>query len=134
MKARTSIPKLRAALDDKAGEVIFAAGKALYAMGDPQGREVLIEVLEGDQTLKSGIVSSSLRDANANGVGHKSQASGYTCATSPCYRMSVTIDGYVRTTDSASAMVQLLFDHVGAIRDLARPAVRCDHHCTGAGA
>jgi HEAT repeat protein len=63
MKARTSIPKLRAALDDKAGEVIFAAGKALYAMGDPQGREVLIEVLEGDQTPKSGIVSSSLRDA-----------------------------------------------------------------------
>ena len=63
MKARTSIPKLRAAMDDKAGEVIFAAGKALFAMGDPQGREVLIEVLEGDQAPKSGLVSSSLRDA-----------------------------------------------------------------------
>lgn len=63
MKSRTSIPKLREALDDKAGEVIFAAGKALYAMGDPQGREVLIEVLEGDQAPKSGLVSSSLRDA-----------------------------------------------------------------------
>ena len=63
MKARTSIPKLRAALDDKAGEVIFAAGKGLFAMGDPQGSEVLIEVLEGDQAPKSGIVSSSLRDA-----------------------------------------------------------------------
>ncbi len=63
MKSRTSIPKLRAALDDKAGEVIFAAGKALFAMGDPQGREVLIEVLEGDQAPKSGIVSSSIRDA-----------------------------------------------------------------------
>jgi HEAT repeat protein len=63
MKARTAIPKLRTALDDKAGEVIFAAGKALFAMGDPQGREVLIEVLVGDQAPKSGVVSSSLRDA-----------------------------------------------------------------------
>jgi HEAT repeat protein len=63
MKSRTSIPKLREALADKAGEVIFAAGKALYAMGDAHGREVLIEVLEGDQSPKSGLVSSSLRDA-----------------------------------------------------------------------
>ena len=63
MKSRASIPKLREALDDKAGEVIFAAGKALYTMGDPQGREILIEVLVGDQAPKSGIVSSSLRDA-----------------------------------------------------------------------
>jgi len=63
MKSRASIPKLRQALDDKAPEVIFAAAKALYAMGDPQGRAVLIEVLEGDQPDKSGIVSSSIRDA-----------------------------------------------------------------------
>ena len=63
MKSRASLPKLRLALDDKAPEVIFAAAKALYAMGDPQGRAVLIEVLEGDQTDKSGIISSSIRDA-----------------------------------------------------------------------
>ena len=63
MKAHSSIPKLREALDDKAPEVIFAAAKALYGMGDPQGRAVLIEVLEGDQADKSNIVSSSIRDA-----------------------------------------------------------------------
>ncbi|MDE3196736.1 MAG: HEAT repeat domain-containing protein [Acidobacteriota bacterium] len=63
MKSRTSIPKLRDALDDKTPEVIFASAKALFAMGDPQGRLVLAEVLEGDQKDKSGIVSSSIRDA-----------------------------------------------------------------------
>jgi HEAT repeat protein len=63
MKSRGSQPKLEAALDDKAPEVIFAAAKALYAMGDPKGRAVLIEVLLGDRSDKSGLVTSSLRDA-----------------------------------------------------------------------
>jgi hypothetical protein len=46
--------------------------------------------------------------------------------------LSTTIVGYVRTTDSASAMVQLLFHHLGGIGDLARTAVRCHHPCAGA--
>ncbi len=60
-KSRISIPKLRETLNDEAPEVVFAAAKALYEMGDPMGREVLIAVLSGDQTDASGFVSSSVR-------------------------------------------------------------------------
>ena len=63
MKARAAVPFLRQALDDNSPEVIFAAAKALYAMGDPAGRAVLIAVLSGEQSDASGLVSSSLRDA-----------------------------------------------------------------------
>ena len=63
MKSKTSVPRLREALNDKAPEVIFAAAKSLYTMGDEQGKLVLRAVLEGDQSDKSGIVSSSIRDA-----------------------------------------------------------------------
>jgi HEAT repeat protein len=63
MKSRASIPKLHEALDDKAPEVVFAAARSLYAMGDPAGRAVLIGVLDGDRSNSSGLVSSSLRDA-----------------------------------------------------------------------
>ena len=63
MHAKGSIPKLQAALNDNAPEVVFAAAKALYSMGDPLGRQVLIAVLVGDQSDASGFVTSSVRDA-----------------------------------------------------------------------
>jgi HEAT repeat protein len=63
MKSRASIPKLRNALDDKAPEVVFAAARALYEMGDPSGRAVLAAILMGDRPDSSGLISSSLRDA-----------------------------------------------------------------------
>ncbi len=63
MKSKGSIPKLRAALSDKAPEVVFAAAKALYSMDDASGREVLQEILTGEQKDASGFVSNSLRDA-----------------------------------------------------------------------
>jgi HEAT repeat protein len=63
MKSKGSIPKLQAALEDKSPEVVFAAARALYAMGDPGGRAVLIAVLTGDRPDSSGLISSSLRDA-----------------------------------------------------------------------
>jgi len=62
LKARGSIPKLQDALSDSAPEVVFAAAKTLYEMGDPLGRQVLIAVLVGDQSDASGFVSSSVRD------------------------------------------------------------------------
>lgn len=62
LQSKTSIPKLHEALNDATPEVAFAAAKALYDMGDPAGREVLIAVLEGDQSEASGFVSSSVRD------------------------------------------------------------------------
>jgi HEAT repeat protein len=63
MKSRASIPKLHDALNDIAGEVVFAAARALYEMGDPAGRAVLVAVLAGDQEDASGLVAGSLRDA-----------------------------------------------------------------------
>jgi HEAT repeat protein len=65
MKSRQSIPKLREALNDKAPEVVFAAAKTLYDLGDPMGREVLIAVLLGDQADSSGFFSSSMHDMKA---------------------------------------------------------------------
>jgi HEAT repeat protein len=65
MGSKASIPKLQAALDDKAPEVVFAAAKALYRLGDPEGRRVLEEVLMGDQKDASGFVTSSLHDAKS---------------------------------------------------------------------
>jgi HEAT repeat protein len=63
MKSRTSIPKLHDALDDKAPEVVFAAARSLYTMGDAGGRAVLVAILTGDRPDASGLISSSLRDA-----------------------------------------------------------------------
>jgi HEAT repeat protein len=62
VKARTSIPKLQAALKDKVNEVVFAAAKALYGMGDEFGRAVMEAILLGEQSDASGFVSSSVRD------------------------------------------------------------------------
>lgn len=63
--AKTSIPKLQMALADASPEVIFAAAKALYALGDPAGRQVLGAILLGDQKDASSFMSSSMRDARS---------------------------------------------------------------------
>jgi HEAT repeat protein len=48
LNATSSIPRLREALSDK-GEVAFAAAKSLSALGDPDGRDFLVDVLAGDR-------------------------------------------------------------------------------------
>jgi HEAT repeat protein len=65
MKSRQSIPKLHDALNDKAPEVVFAAAKTLYDLGDPTGREVLVAVLLGDQADSSSFFTSSMHDMKA---------------------------------------------------------------------
>lgn len=65
MKSRASIPKLKEALNDKAPEVVFAAARALYDMGDPTGRQVLVAVLLGDQADSSSFFASSIHDMKA---------------------------------------------------------------------
>jgi HEAT repeat protein len=65
MKSRASIPKLHSALDDKAPEVVFAAAKVLYDLGDPTGRSVLVAVLLGDQADSSSFFASSMHDMKA---------------------------------------------------------------------
>jgi HEAT repeat protein len=65
MKSRVSIPKLKEALNDKAPEVVFAAARALYDLGDPTGRQVLVAVLLGDQVDSSNFFASSIHDMKA---------------------------------------------------------------------
>jgi HEAT repeat protein len=65
MKSKQSIPMLRDALNDKSPEVVFAAAKVLYDLGDPTGREVLVAVLLGDQADSSGFFKNSLHDMKA---------------------------------------------------------------------
>jgi HEAT repeat protein len=62
IRARTSIPKLQMALADGAPEVIFAAAKALYDLGDSTGQQVLSAILLGDQPDSSGFMSASVRN------------------------------------------------------------------------
>jgi HEAT repeat protein len=62
MKSRQSIPKLHDMLNDKAPEVVFAAARALFAMNDPTGRQVLVAMLLGDRADSSGFFSSSMHD------------------------------------------------------------------------
>jgi HEAT repeat protein len=69
LKAESSIPKLQEALNDK-GEVAFAAAKALAAMGDPSGRDFLIDVLAGERKdTRPGMVGNAVRKAK-NEVHH----------------------------------------------------------------
>jgi HEAT repeat protein len=62
MKAKSAIPDLRAALDDK-GEVAFAAAKALTDIGDPSGRDTLVAVLAGDRKATPGMMTNAVREA-----------------------------------------------------------------------
>jgi len=48
MKSPAAIPYLKAALEDTP-EISFTAAKALWVLGDPSGREIFQEVLEGER-------------------------------------------------------------------------------------
>jgi HEAT repeat protein len=63
MKARHSIPRLRNALDDNAPEVVFAAARSLWELGDRSGRDIFVEVLDGERKTSDGVLKSNLRDA-----------------------------------------------------------------------
>ncbi len=64
MKSRQSFPALKAALDDPAGEVGFAAAKALWDMGDKTGRGFIEDVVAGQQRATDGGVKGALRRAD----------------------------------------------------------------------
>ena len=64
MKSRASFPALKAALDDPAGEVGFAAAKALWDMGDKTGRAFLEDVIAGQQKATDGGVKGALHRAD----------------------------------------------------------------------
>lgn len=64
MRSRASFPALKAALDDPAGEVGFAAAKALWDMGDKTGRGFIEDVVAGQQTATDGGVKGAVHRAD----------------------------------------------------------------------
>lgn len=64
MKSRQSFPALKAALDDAAGEVGFAAAKALWDMGDKSGRGFIEDVVAGQQTATDSGVKGAMHRAD----------------------------------------------------------------------
>jgi len=62
-KSKAATTQLRKALRDPVPEVSFAAAKALYSRGDPEGRDALLSVLSGETKPTSGFISSQMRTA-----------------------------------------------------------------------
>jgi HEAT repeat protein len=62
-KDRRSIPLLKSAVKDEVPEVVFCAAQGLWQLGDPQGRTVLLSVLQGETKASSGYVSKQKRQA-----------------------------------------------------------------------
>jgi HEAT repeat protein len=60
---KRSIPPLRSALKDEVPEVVFCAAQGLWQLGDPQGRTVLLSVVEGNTKASSGYIVKQKRDA-----------------------------------------------------------------------
>lgn len=63
-KKEIFIPDLKAALEDSAPEVSFAAAVGLWKMHDRSGEDVLYGVLAGQRKVKRGMVGSGMHQAN----------------------------------------------------------------------
>jgi HEAT repeat protein len=50
------------ALDDQVPEVAYAAARTLYKLNQPEGMQLLLEIVEGEAPAKSGFVRGKLRD------------------------------------------------------------------------
>jgi HEAT repeat protein len=63
-KLRQCMPNLRAALEDT-GEVAFTAARALWDMGDRNGREMFQEVYTRQAKTSPGMIEGAMRDAKS---------------------------------------------------------------------
>ena len=63
IKTKTATAALQRALHDEVPEVSFAAAKALYARGQPDGKAALLAVLEKESKTSSGFFTSQMRQA-----------------------------------------------------------------------
>jgi HEAT repeat protein len=61
MRAKESVPKLKAAIGDKATSVVFAAANALFVMGDPDAYSVYYAVLTGQKKSGDPLVESQMK-------------------------------------------------------------------------
>ena len=78
MKSKQSAEALKTALDDVSGEVAFAAAKALWDMGDKDGRGLIEDVVTGQQRASDGTASGArkTRDPKALAAMGFKEASG----------------------------------------------------------
>lgn len=65
LQVHSAIPQLRAALKDPSAPVSFTAAKALWDMGDPSGRSILIGVLQGKRRGTPSAWESQLQQTSA---------------------------------------------------------------------
>ena len=65
LQVHSVIPRLRAALRDPSAPVSFTAAKALWDMGDPSGRDILIGVLQGRRRGTPAAWQSQLQQTGA---------------------------------------------------------------------
>jgi HEAT repeat protein len=63
LKGGSTIPSLRKALNSDVPEVSFAAAKALWVLHDPEGRDALISVVDGETKAQSGYFTTKKREA-----------------------------------------------------------------------
>ena len=63
MKATEATPALKAALNDESGEVAFSAAKALWDLGDPDGKATFIEILTRERKNSQGFINGAISDA-----------------------------------------------------------------------
>jgi HEAT repeat protein len=63
IKTKAATAALERALHDEVPEVSFAAAKALYARGQPDGKAALLAVLEKESKTSSGFFTSQMREA-----------------------------------------------------------------------
>lgn len=68
MNSEGSVPKLKPLLADKSPDVAFAAARALSQLGDPSGRDLLIEVLTGERKVADGAIDSGVNWAKQVGA------------------------------------------------------------------
>ena len=63
LRSKRTVAILRKALTDPVPEVGFAAAKALFELGDPEGKQTLLSVVNGETKTSSGFVTKQMRDA-----------------------------------------------------------------------
>jgi HEAT repeat protein len=51
------------ALDDEVPEVAFAAARTLFKLNQPEGKQLLLDIVEKDVSAKTGFMRAKLRDA-----------------------------------------------------------------------
>lgn len=61
MRAKGSIPKLKAAIKDPSTIVVFAAANALFTMGDPDAYQVYYAVLTGERKSGDALIESQMK-------------------------------------------------------------------------